>query len=170
MLNLNKADGGNRKFILVEMEDYAENITAERVKRVINGYGNIAGTGGNFEYYELGEPLFDENQNLNENLPIAQIRDYIWYSETKSNPLTDLSDCPKGGTTGSYFLDKYEETAYYFIYEKEGITTLDYDFLPNVSIEAEQYVMYADNCTLSEVFRKNHNIIFKKIPRDISRF
>ena len=38
VLNLNKQDGGNRKFILVEMEDYAENITAERVRRVINGY------------------------------------------------------------------------------------------------------------------------------------
>lgn len=38
VLNLNKRDGGNRKFILVEMEDYAESITAERVRRVINGY------------------------------------------------------------------------------------------------------------------------------------
>lgn len=34
VLNLNKKDGGNRKFILVEMEDYANDITAERVKRV----------------------------------------------------------------------------------------------------------------------------------------
>ena len=33
VLNLNKEDGGNRKFILVEMEDYADTITAERVKR-----------------------------------------------------------------------------------------------------------------------------------------
>lgn len=38
VLDLNKRDGGNRKFILVEMEDYAESITAERVRRVINGY------------------------------------------------------------------------------------------------------------------------------------
>ena len=38
-LNLNKQDGGNRKFILVELEDYANTITAERVKRVIDGYG-----------------------------------------------------------------------------------------------------------------------------------
>ena len=38
VLNLNKADGGHRKFILVEMGDYADNITAERVKRVIKGY------------------------------------------------------------------------------------------------------------------------------------
>ena len=35
VLNLNKQDGGNRKFILIEMEAYAETITAERVKRVI---------------------------------------------------------------------------------------------------------------------------------------
>lgn len=33
--NLNRQDGGKRKFILVEMEDYAEAITAERVKRVM---------------------------------------------------------------------------------------------------------------------------------------
>lgn len=37
VLNLNKKDKGNRKFILVEMEDYAENITAERVRRVMQG-------------------------------------------------------------------------------------------------------------------------------------
>ncbi|WP_442772645.1 site-specific DNA-methyltransferase [Paenirhodobacter enshiensis] len=34
----NKFDGGNRRFILVEMEDYADRLTAERVRRVINGY------------------------------------------------------------------------------------------------------------------------------------
>ncbi len=38
VLNLNKADGGNRKFICIEMMDYADTITAERVKRVIKGY------------------------------------------------------------------------------------------------------------------------------------
>lgn len=41
VLNMNKRDGGNRKFILIEMMDYAETITAERVKRVIRGYGKI---------------------------------------------------------------------------------------------------------------------------------
>jgi adenine-specific DNA-methyltransferase len=38
VLALNKKDGGNRKFILVETEDYADKLTAERVRRVINGY------------------------------------------------------------------------------------------------------------------------------------
>lgn len=38
VLALNKKDGGNRKFILVETEDYADSVTAERVRRVICGY------------------------------------------------------------------------------------------------------------------------------------
>ncbi|MCY4426130.1 MAG: site-specific DNA-methyltransferase [Halieaceae bacterium] len=38
VLEANKQDGGNRRFILVEMEDYADRLTAERVRRVINGY------------------------------------------------------------------------------------------------------------------------------------
>lgn len=39
VLKQNRADGGNRRFILAEMEDYADTLTAERVRRVINGYG-----------------------------------------------------------------------------------------------------------------------------------
>lgn len=45
VLNMNKADGGNRKFICIEMMDYADTITAERVKRVINGYGEEKSSG-----------------------------------------------------------------------------------------------------------------------------
>ena len=67
VLNMNKADGGNRKFICIEMMDYADTITAERVKRVINGYGEgkktVDGTGGNFSYYELGEPLLVDDKH-----------------------------------------------------------------------------------------------------------
>ena len=38
VLEANKRDGGNRRFILVEMEGYADKLTAERMRRVINGY------------------------------------------------------------------------------------------------------------------------------------
>lgn len=38
LLQVNKRDGGHRKFILVEMEDYVDKLTAERVRRVIEGY------------------------------------------------------------------------------------------------------------------------------------
>ncbi len=165
VLGLNKQDSGNRKFILVEMEDYAETITAERVKRVINGYADVEGTGGSFDYFELGPPLFDENGNLNDQVPLNRIREYVWYSETRSafNALTEDQ------LRNPYFLGIKEDTGYYFYYEPQQVTTLDYDFLSTICLKAEQYVIYADNCLLSKTFLQNNNIIFKKIPRDISR-
>jgi adenine-specific DNA-methyltransferase len=41
VLKANAKDDGSRKFILVEGEDYADRITAERVRRVINGYAYV---------------------------------------------------------------------------------------------------------------------------------
>lgn len=38
VLAQNTKDGGNRRFILVECEDYADSLTAERVRRVVKGY------------------------------------------------------------------------------------------------------------------------------------
>ncbi len=38
VLALNAKDGGNRRFVLAEMEDYANTLTAERVRRVVSGY------------------------------------------------------------------------------------------------------------------------------------
>jgi adenine-specific DNA-methyltransferase len=38
VLAANTKDNGNRRFILIETEDYADELTAERVRRVINGY------------------------------------------------------------------------------------------------------------------------------------
>lgn len=171
VLNLNKEDGGNRKFILVEMEDYADTITAERVKRVIKGYGegnnDTIGTGGSFDYYTLGQPLFvgNEQEFLNEDIPESKIREYIWYSETRSTflEIENLADAQG-------FLGQSQSTAYYFVYKKNELTTLDLPFLASIKTKAEQYVIYADNCLLSKEFMAKHNIIFKKIPRDISRF
>lgn len=166
VLNLNKQDGGNRKFILVEMEEYANDITAERVKRVTKGYGSgnkkVEGTGGAFDFYELGLPLFDDNQNLNEEVGLPKIREYIWFSETRTAFTEPNAE--------KYFVGKKEDSAYYFIYEKDRLTTLDYDALELIKTKGEQYIIYADNCLLPKEFMAKKNIIFKKIPRDITRF
>ena len=150
------------------MEDYAETITAERVKRVINGYSDKEGTGGGFDYYELGKPLFvgDNNEFLNEEVETEKIREYVWYSETRT--AYEKSGC--NVNENPYFLGLKEETAYYFIYEKESQTTLDFDTLSTITTKAGQYVVYADNCLLPKDFMMKQNIIFKKIPRDVTRF
>ena len=168
VLNLNKEDGGNRKFILIEMEDYADSITAERVKRVIKGYGKdkkkVEGTGGSFDYYELGKPIFNEDENLNEEIGEDKIREYIFYSETKQHLTRNREK------ENWYLLDTYNDTGYYFYYEKDHLTTLSLDTLNIVTEEAEQYIIYADICLLDKDYMLKNNIIFKKIPRDIKRF
>ncbi len=170
VLNLNKSDGGNRKFILVEMEDYAETITAERVRRVIDGYGDTEGTGGSFDFYELGEPVFDADGNLNENIGTEKIREYIWYSETRMAYCRDAArHVPTVDVASPYLLGNHLGTAYYFYYEKDQITTLDKAFLNTITQRAEQYVIYADNCLLSADFMQANHIIFKKIPRDVKK-
>ena len=166
VLNANKADGGSRRFILVEMEDYADSITAERVRRVVDGYGEgnkaVEGTGGGFSYYELGERLFLDDENLNPDVPIEEIRRYIWFMETRGADVQSISD-------EDYLLGINNGTAYYFIYEKDSMTVLDKGFLSKIRTGADDYVIYADTCMLSDEKLMKYNITFKKIPRDITR-
>ena len=165
VLNMNKADGGHRKFILVEMMDYADSITAERVKRVIRGYGEgknaVEGTGGNFSFYDLGEPLL-VGDCLNEAVAPEKIREYIWFMETKQ-PYAP----PSGGNP--YYLGKHNSTGYYFYYEPQRVTVLDYAFLSTITEKADGTVIYADRCSISEDKLAKMGVTFKKIPRDISR-
>lgn len=165
VLNMNKADGGHRKFILVEMMDYAESITAERVRRVIRGYGEgknaVDGTGGSFSYYELGDPLLI-GENLNEAVEPEIIREYIWFMETKTPYTPAAGDSP-------YYLGQHNDTGYYFYYEPQRITVLDYDFLSTITEKAGGTVIYADRCSIDDGKLSQMGIVFKKISRDISR-
>ena len=223
VLNMNKQDGGNRKFILVEMEDYADSITAERVRRVIKGYkadkkielyskemtvndlknasdfleeikcireerredfssfktefenntlklygvakGDEEGTGGDFNFYELGPEMILDG-NLNEHQSVEKIRSYIYYTETG----TPINKEKVKESKHEFFLGDFENTAYYLFYKKKEITTLDFDFLSTIQMPSKRYVIYADNCVLPKDFLFEHNITFKKIPRDVRKF
>lgn len=165
VLNMNKADGSNRKFILVEMMDYADNITAERVKRVIKGYGPgksaVEGTGGNFSFYDLGEPLLI-GDCLNESVGTEKIREYVWFTETKAPYMPAVKD-------NDYYLGRHNDTDYYFYYEPQTITVLDYGFLSTLTEKAGGTIIYADRCAIGADKLSQMGIVFKKIPRDISK-
>ena len=170
VLCLNNQDGGNRKFILCEMCDYAESITAERVRRVMSGYGEgknaVEGTGGSFDFYELGETIFDPvSGSLNDNADTEQIRRYVWFSETNSAYVAPSEDAHP------FLLGSYQHNNYYFFYIKGEETCLDWDFLNTFTERdrAEMYVIYADRCVLTEEEMLKINVRFKKIPRDIKR-
>ena len=167
VLNMNKADGGHRKFILIEMMDYADSITAERVKRVIHGYGEgkkvVEGTGGNFSYYELGPILLQPDGNLNEEVGADKIRAYVYYMETKETLPTQQNPAEP------YQMGVCRDIAYYFYYERQKVTTLDYKFLSTIQTKASGYIIYADLCAIPQETLRKYNITFKKIPRDIAR-
>lgn len=164
VLNINKQDGGHRKFILVEMMDYADSITAERVKRVISGYGEgkkaVPGTEGGFSYYELGEPLL-VNGLLNPNVEESKIREYVYYTETRQ-PM------PEPSADEKHLLGVHDRHAYYFYYESDRLTTLNRAFLRTIKTRAESYLIYADVNMLSAEEMETFHISFKKIPRDIA--
>lgn len=175
VLRLNAKDHGNRRFIMCEMMDYAETITAERVRRVINGYGEgkktVAGLGGGFEFFKVGEALFKEDKNLNEEIGAEDIRGYVAYTEnipTEKRWDTENAVSP-------YALGSTDSALCVFYYEKDRVTTLDIDFLGELKIKnlpsrPEQFVIYADKCALDKDFLYKHGITFKRIPRDITRF
>lgn len=167
VLELNHEDGGKRKFILAELLDYAETITAERVRRVIDGYGEgkniVEGVGGDFSFYELGEPLLIDNEYLNEAVGTEKIREYIFFMETKEPiPQSTVDD-------NAAYLGAKNGVGYYFNYDKDQTTTLDFAFLKSITQKFDGYIIYADKCVLSEKDLLRYNITFKKIPRDITR-
>lgn len=224
VIKLNNEDGGNRQFILIETENYAEETTAERVRRVISGYdtkkkvdlelyskritvkglkngpklydeafdfyeqidkskyssvdkpklinntivikakieedGHIEGIPSSFSFYEFGPTIIDENGKLSQNIPIDQLRSYVWYTESKqSSPVSDPEN--------PYYLGNAYNVDYYFYYEEDKKTCLNKSFMESIPKNKDGYVIYADFCTLTDRDLESFNITFKKIPRSI---
>ena len=100
VLKQNAEDGGNRRFILVEMnENIAQKVTAERVKRVATGYTNakgnaVEGLGGGFQFCRLSaEPLFTAEGQIRSDVTFAQLAEFVWFAETGSG-YTGQGDSP----------------------------------------------------------------------------
>ena len=89
VLALNGEDAGNRRFVLVECEDYVQTLTAERVRRAVRGVPNAkdkaiqAGLGGTFSYFQLGAPMRQESLLDGSNLPDYEtLAGYVFFTAT----------------------------------------------------------------------------------------
>lgn len=98
VLAQNRIDDGDRRFILVETEAYADKMTAERIRRVIKGVKNAKsdelkkGLGGSFTYCELGEPIDLERFFDGKSAPsYEQVSRYVVYTATG----TSVSNVPE---------------------------------------------------------------------------
>ena len=211
LLNLNKADGGNRRFILVELGDYAGSVTAERVRRTITGYKDVREEQVVLFDHKLTlatlkkgadlvaeattvyqEALDQDYSKVSRPKVVTQVsgksatasvqvvatrihnhdvsgtggdfREYVWFTETGQAFSSSSSAHP-------YFLGRYDDASFFFVFEPDRVTSLDRDYLASIPPEcaASSYVIYADTCLLSDEELRSLNITFKKIPRDITR-
>lgn len=129
VLAQNAEDGGNRRFILIEQEEYADSLTAERLRRVIKGVPTAkdktlqAGLGGSFTYCQLG-PNFDEETLFKGGLPdYAGMGRFVFFTSTGEKldeSQIDESRC---------YLGESSRYSVYLIYKP------DIEYLKNVPLD-----------------------------------
>lgn len=172
VLKQNAEDGGNRKFILVEMEEkIAAEITAERVRRVAGGYtdakGNqVPGLGGGFQFCRLSaEPLFNEFGDIRDDVTFAELADFVWFAETG----TGRQECPPHKL--SPLLGIHEGRAIYLLFngilgdrKPQGGNILTKAILDSLPPHAGPKVIYAAATRLGSAALAREQIVFKQTP------
>lgn len=166
VLRLNAEDGGSRRFILAELDGYADTVTAERIRRVISGYGEgssaVEGVDSGFSYYELGPALFRGDGTLSPDVTRADLARYVWATETRA-PYVDLTD------EHPYLLGEHAQAVYYLAWEPGEETALTYDLLRGLPRKGAPTVIYADRCAIAPERLDEMGVVFKRVPDQIAR-
>jgi hypothetical protein len=173
VLNLNKADGGYRRFILVEMESkIARDITAERVKRVAQAYTNAKGEkaeglGGGFRFCEIGEPLFDERGQIKPSVRFAALARHVYFTET-GEPL------PRERVPNSPKIGECRGVAIYLLFNgilgdksANGGNILTRSVLASLPKFDGQKVIYCAGCLLGRDRLQAERIVVRQTPYEI---
>ena len=176
VLAANKADGGKRRFILVEMEsDICKNVTAQRLGRVIQGYETkngkgsekIEGVGGGFRYCTLGPTLFDEGGNIRSEVKFHELAAHVYFVET-GEPI------PKQVNGRSPLLGVQRGTAIYLLYNgvlkdksPNGGNALTRSVLGELPRQDGPKVIYGTSCRLGKARLKREHITFRQIPYEV---
>lgn len=175
VLALNKEDGGNRKFILVEQENYANNITAERVRRVIKGIPSAKnetvkeGINNTFSYFELGPTIEMESILRGDNLPTyEEFAKYIFYTATGQ----EFKPGAVNTTTG--FIGETENNELYMFYQpdiewlKRNALTLD-GIKQMPPFKGKQRLVFAPAKFVDDETCRDNRISFCQLPYEIYR-
>jgi len=175
VLALNAEDGGNRRFILVEQEEYADTLTAERIRRVIQGAPQArdkalqAGLGGSFTFCTLG-PNFDDETLLKGGLPTYQeMGRFVFFTATGEKldeSQIDESHC---------YLGESSRYSVYLIYQPDieylKKTPLNLDFAIHLPpANGKPRLVIASHKYLDEDRMAEYRIEFCQLPWGIYRY
>ena len=172
VLALNKEDGGNRRFVLVECEDYVDSITAERVRRVIKGVPSSknaelkAGLGGTFSYFKLGEPMRQESLLDGSNLPTYEsLASYIFFTATGEEFE------PKKMKRDRWFIGRSRLYDVFLIYEdnidKLKDMALTLDVARKLPKGKRNKLVFAPTKYLDSEFLHQYRLTFQQLPFQI---
>lgn len=188
VLKQNAEDGGNRRFILVEMdENIARNVTTERVKRVAQGYTNakgaaVAGLGGGFRYATLGKPLFNEHGHINPEVRFGELAHFVWFLETgmpwQQAPSSGLRPpSPASGGRESVLsplLGVHDGRAVYLLYNgilkdksTAGGNVLTSTLLAELPPHDGTRVVYGTRCLIKPERLHTLGLVFKQLPYEL---
>lgn len=169
---MNKEDGGNRKFILIECEDYADTITAERVRRVINGVPGARdaalreGLGGSFTYCTLGDPIDVERMLTGDALPeYSELAAYLLHTATGLSSQVH----PQAQNEDGLFY-RNGDTDYYLLYRPDIEWLRSNDAILNeqqakrIHAIGRKAVVFAADKYMGQRFLTDMKIIFCQIP------
>jgi site-specific DNA-methyltransferase (adenine-specific)/adenine-specific DNA-methyltransferase len=177
VLAKNKADGGSRRFIMVEMdESICQNVTAQRLTNAVKGHkpqrGNgdeAPGLGGGFRFCTLGSPLFDEVGNIAGEVGFDDLAAHVYFAET-GQPLPRRS----GKAKASPLLGIHEGTAVYLLYNGilgdkrvNGGNVLTSPVLATLPAHDGPRVIYGEGNRFTRGRLKRERITFKQIPYEI---
>jgi adenine-specific DNA-methyltransferase len=173
VMQLNKQDGGNRRFILVEMNpNICINVTAERLKRVCSGYTKpngeqVEGLGGGFRYCQLGEPLFAADGSIRKEVSFSDLARHVFFTETGESLPSDVRG-------RSPLIGLSNGTAVYLLYNGilgdralKGGNVLTNEVLSMLPANKGLRVVYGTACRLSPNRLKKEGIVFRQIPYEI---
>lgn len=168
VLQLNTEGGAPRRFVLVELDSQvARTRTAERLKRVVRGFGDVPGTGGGFTYCEVAEPLFDESGAIRNGVSYAELAQHVFFSET-GLPL------PSAPSEKAPLLGVHDGTAVYLLYNgvlgdrrPQGGNVLTSSILSTLPSHDGPKVIYAEGCRLGAARLERERIVFKQTPYDV---
>lgn len=179
VLEQNSLDGGNRRFILVEMDEaIAREVTAKRVRLVSQGYpnqngGEVDGLGGGFQFCRLGKSLFDAGGHIDKDVLFADLANFVWFMETGMG-LPPGRASKRQADTASPLLGVHEGRAVYLLYNGilkdrsiDGGNTLTTPLLAQLPAHAGPRVVYAARCAIGADRLHKLGIDFKHLPYDL---
>jgi len=173
ILRLNQEDLGGRRFILIESEDYADSITAERIRRIIKGVPKAKdaalqkGLGGTFTFVEVGNPMHLESLLKGSKLPsFEDLAGYVFYTATGEDFDARVINKKTGfiGTSTRYDVYLYYEPD--LDYLKNTALTLDMARgFPKGS--GKRRLVFAPTKYLDSIHLEEHRIDFCQLPFEI---